>query len=164
LNTGGNVLKREIDGINFKVAKLDVFKANELDRQIQELIPTILDGIEAMADGKDNFLDADLSAIAGVLRKIFEAMTPDIFETFCVEMLQCTKVVQGDNELPLSSRDVIANVGLKVTGLYKLLFAVMEENGFIPFDLLASGNQIEKILSSLGVSKITRNEKSGSEE
>jgi hypothetical protein len=40
----------------------------------------------------------------------------------------------------------------------------MEENGFIPFDLLASGNQIEKILSSLGVSKITRNEKSGSEE
>ena len=152
------MLEREIDGINFQVGKLDVFKANELDRQIQELAPIILDGIEAATKGTDDFMDADLGAIAGSLKSLFEAFPSDKFEEFSVGMLQSTKVMQGENALPLTSRDVIANVGLKVSGLYKLLFAVMEENGFIPFELLASGEKIKKILSSLGVSKATETE------
>lgn len=156
------MLSREIDGIMFKVGKLDVFDANDLDRTLQELIPVILDGIESAQPESGDLLDTDFGSIAGAVRKLFEAMPSEKFRGFSVGMLASTKAVVNDNEIALTSTETIGGIGLKVSGLYKLLFAVMEENGFIPFDLVAFGGGTERILSLLGVTKGTKksNEKS----
>jgi len=150
------VLSKEIDNITFKIKKLDVFDANELDQQILALTPIILDGIDAVQPASGDLMDSNLGGLSEAIRKLFEAMPTETFNQFCVGMLACVTAEINENEIPLTSKEVIGKIGLKVSGLYKLLLAVMEENGFIPFELLASGELIKKTLSSLGVSKVTK--------
>lgn len=156
------MLNKEIDEVEFQITKLDVFEANALDRQLQELLPVVMKGIEiAAGDGENSdVLDLDFAKLAEAIQNIFKQMSAEDFKTFCLNMFKCVTALNvggeggvGGASVSLDTEDGIKQVHLKVSSLYKLLFAVMEENGFIPFELLTFGPQIKKILSSLGVSK-----------
>jgi len=146
------MLKRKIDEIDFSIEKLDVFEANDLDRETQELLPVIMRGIE-LASNKEA-LDLDFNALAGAIENLFKLMDREKFKDFATRMCTCVTAKTKDKIEKLDSVESIGKIGLKVSGLYKLLYAVMEENGFLPFDLLASGKLTKRILNSLGVSKL----------
>ena len=146
------MLRKTIDKIDFSIEKLDVFEANDLDRETQELIPVLMRGIELASD-KDA-LDLDFKALADAVEELFKIMDKEQFKSFAVRMCACVTANVGVNERKLVDAEAVGNIGLKVSGLYKLLYAVMEENGFLPFELLTSGGPMRKILNSLGVSKL----------
>lgn len=157
------MLQRTIDGIKFTVKKLDVFDANDLDRELQELLPDALQGLDKAMKDTDDFLDIDLSGVGEIITKLFEKMPRENFREFCVKMLACVSYENGDKQIELKSEDLINACGLKVSGLYKLLWAVMEENGFLPFDLLAFGGVTEKIRDSLTAALSTNSTPEGSD-
>ncbi|MCK5236650.1 MAG: hypothetical protein KAR06_06655 [Deltaproteobacteria bacterium] len=149
------MLKKTIDKIDFSVEKLDVFEANDLDRETQELLPVILRGIELATD-KEDVLDLDFKQLAEAVEDLFKAMDREKFKDFSVRMCACVTAVVDGAPCRLTDAEAVGNIGLKVSGLYKLLYAVMEENGFLPFELLTSGGPMRKILNSLGVSKLPK--------
>jgi hypothetical protein len=151
------MLRKDINGIRFSVGKLDVFEAARLDRRIQEIIPVVLEGIEAIPDG--DLLSSDLSDLSAALKKLFEALTHEDFVKLCVDMFVCITAEKDNEKVQLDSREVIGDLGLKVIDLYILILAVMEENGFVPFELMASGFKIEKIINSPGASNLKKSSK-----
>lgn len=158
------MLQREIDGIKFTVKKLDVFDANDLDRELQELLPDALKGVDKIMGDTGDFLDIDLTGLGELLKTLFEKMPKEAFRAFCVNMFKCVSYEHGDKDVALSSAELINACGLKVTGLYKLLWAVMEENGFVPFDLLAFGNVTERIRDFLTAASTDDSTPANSEE
>ena len=151
------MLKCKIQDTEFVVRKLDIFEANDLDRTILEILPDMLEGLDGVIKDGDTFMDIDLGALGRVMRTAFDRMPRDTFKSLCMRMFVCVSYVVNDKEIPMTSEQAINACGLRVSGLYRLLWAVMEENGFLPFDLLVFGGVMEKIRAFLEALKGSNN-------
>lgn len=174
------MLNKEIDGLQVEISKLDLFESFDLDRDIQDLAPVILSGLDeaqisVLGDlkkkkapkgktpkeegfGLDDLMDLDLSKVADGVGKIINLIPRETYKELVTRAFKCVVVVAGSGQrTQLVTPEAIQTCGLSVVGSYKLLLAVMEENGFIPFVLLTPGSLMWKTISSQGVGSTTTN-------
>ena len=133
-----------IDGIKFYFNPLPARLALKLDKQVITLITPALGGLKDF----DLKKYIDLKAIVEGIGEALRSLDGDDFIKLVLDLL-CKTATCPEGEGPqLIDGDIFDKVfsGNNKT-VYKLMFAVMKYNKFLPFELGLGGSVMKKILS-----------------
>lgn len=150
-----------IDSMKFNFSPLSALVALKLNKKIISLLAPALGGLDKIS------LDTkiDLKVISQGIGSALDNLGDEETESFLLNLFSTTTYVSTDGETPpevISSKEVFNLIftGIELKTIYKVMFAVMKYNKFFPFGLVAGGNVMNKIFTSL--EKTKKEKKNGS--
>lgn len=144
-----------IDGIEFYFQPLPAFTALKLDKQIISLIAPALGGLDSL-DNLSLDTDINLKVITQGIGKALDSFDSEEYEKFILSLLSFTLHIPGDGKntpQPIDKQKFDQLFTGNLQTVYKLIFAVMKYNKFLPFVLGEGGPGMKKILSLLEKTK-----------
>lgn len=134
-----------IDGMEFNLRPLPIMKALKLDKRVVTILLPVLGGV------KEFSLDAkvDLKTMADGVAESLSRMENKDFEELVIDLLSGVIYLEPGKGAQEITLDIINRIFQgKLSTVYKLMFEVMKFNKFSPFELVAGGNVMNKILIS----------------
>lgn len=141
-----------IDEMKFNFSPLPALVVLKLDKKIISLLAPALGGLDKIS------LDTkiDLKVISQGIGNALASLNDEETERFILNLFSTTTHVpeDGKTQPQVISKEVFDDIfRLKIQTVYKLAFAVMKYNKFSPFGLVAGGNVMNKIRTSLEKTK-----------